>query len=220
MIGPKGKKGTNPMKYSQILGAKYHKIFFNKYFSHIVDLYFSGAGHHYWRREESRRNQDAYRFHDFLFSQHLYWLMKTVYENGDFSNATDPSGLGLHHRINWYPRYNGVLPDPVMFKSIAPFKESKLEQFCPNDIFLKSIEMMSEDNELALLKELYQWMFEENNHEIDRVLDRLVGIYFQKIYPGLDKEVDLYEMVRQMTRVKFRESAERVVLEIGSLRAN
>jgi hypothetical protein len=123
------------MRYSQIIGECYHKISLPKRQRDRLDLFFTGAAHHFYRFKESRRDSPEEGFHDLLFRAHMRELMRVIYEHGDFALAIDPSGLGLHIRARWKPDNleRLGLPDREMFGEMYPDPRCGINECHPND---------------------------------------------------------------------------------------
>jgi len=124
------------LKYSEILGDAFYRIRLSSADADLVDQYFKGAAHHFWRYREAAADSEAEQFHLRLHRAHLVQLMKVVYLKGDFSQAVDPTPLGLNRRDAWNPDYISM-PDEEMFNEMWADGRYELGVEHPSDLYLK-----------------------------------------------------------------------------------
>lgn len=124
------------LKFSEILGDAFYRIRLSSADADLVDQYFQGAAHHFWRYREADVNCDAEQFHLRLHRAHLVQLMKIVYQRGDFGQAVDPTPLGLNRRAAWNPDCVS-LPDEEMFNEMWADGRYELGAGHPCDLYLK-----------------------------------------------------------------------------------
>ena len=136
------------MRFSKIVGSLYHKIRLTPSQEDLLDTHFTAASHHFNRYKESGTNFVAEIFHDHFFRSHLSRLMQVIYDCGDFSRATDPTGLDLHIRRNWKPGLSNYrLPDPEMFWEMLPDPSFGVGVAHPSDVYLnKKVNLCSSHN--------------------------------------------------------------------------
>jgi len=86
------------LRYSEVIRSVY-KIELSDKLLQLVDIFFLGASHHYFRYLESvdSINKD---FHSALFRRHIEALMLVV-SKGHFNNAVDPSNKSFHLAQGW-----------------------------------------------------------------------------------------------------------------------
>lgn len=129
------------MRYSQILGEKYHQIKFSEQVAWLIDLAHTGASHHLvmYRKAVPGSIEEAY--HSNLFERHLTRLKEIVYTAGDFKKAVDPTGEKLHRRSSWSPNRKDI-PDCRMFANAEKIADSRygLGMEHINDKYLNMIE--------------------------------------------------------------------------------
>ena len=121
------------MKYSEIIN-QFYLIDLPADSCLLVDVYFTGAAHHFNRSVEDNCSaiQD---FHKHRYSRHLQKLFNTVYFNGNFTFACDPSCQGGEMRSSWDPDSFEIL-DSSMFSEMSA--DIRFLAGCehPNDIYL------------------------------------------------------------------------------------
>lgn len=107
------------MRYSEIIGAGCYGIRLMPDEYEMVDVYFSGAAHHYWRwKEVADRNSLLADFHLVRHRAHLRHLMELVYLSGDFSQVLDPTLCDMDERETWNPD-NRCIPDSEMLDEMS-----------------------------------------------------------------------------------------------------
>lgn len=109
------------MRYSEVVGAGFYRIGLNEVAQELVDIHFSGSCHHYYRAIEalSAGLDEQHLWHRTRYLAHLYHLLNTVHECGDFMNAVDDSGRNMDFRESWNPKSFTGLPDPEMFHGLC-----------------------------------------------------------------------------------------------------
>ena len=123
------------MKYSEILGSGFYGIRLAKPDRQLVDIFFVGASHHFWRWKEQCGEGSDSVFHLSMHRAHLRALIGIVFHRGDFSAARDPSGFGLDRREAWNPEFL-IMPDPQMFDSMCADGRYSLGEAHPSDAYL------------------------------------------------------------------------------------
>jgi len=138
------------MRYSQIVGECFYQIKLSQPERNMLDLFFTGAGHHYWRAREAFTNGDRLNaeFHLEKMQMHVESLRAVIYFHGDFSQAVDQSWRGLEKRASWDPASRG-LPDPEMFNSFSPDFRFKVGDNHPNDQQLPDYEEEKKQTRMA-----------------------------------------------------------------------
>jgi hypothetical protein len=107
------------MKYSDVVGDAFYRIGLSAKDAFLVNSYFSGACHHYFRWMETDRAGDlrAAAFHHARLMAHMRHLFSVVFTRGDFSRALDESYRDMDERDSWDPDA-AIIPDPEMFDGL------------------------------------------------------------------------------------------------------
>ena len=121
------------MKYSQVI-HDFYSIDLPEESTLLVDVHFTAAAHHFNRSNED--NLDVIQdFHKHRYYKHLQNLFNTVYINGDFASAIDPSLQGAEMRSSWDPD-SFIIFDSYMFSRMNADIRFLAGHEHPNDTYL------------------------------------------------------------------------------------
>ncbi len=126
-------------RYSQVVLLDFYGIELPDLDSHLADVHFWSAAHHYWCEHEAGSEIPVADFHRIRFLAHLRHLYLLVWLKGDFSQARDDSGNGLEYRQSWNPDVL-QLPDPRMFEDMRRHQRFPCGKDFPGDVYLKDLE--------------------------------------------------------------------------------